>query len=161
MKPAMPASYFGIVLGLAGLGQAWRIATNLWPLPPAIAETILALASFVWAVLLLSYLKQTITRFDTVKAEFLHPVQGGTPALMGISTLLIAMAILPYSPTAAFSLMIVGIGWHLSFSLWHTGTLWQGGRNMQDMLPTLYLPTVAGNFVSAAALRSLGYTDWG
>lgn len=30
-----------------------------------------------------------------------------------------------------------------------------------DMVPTLYLPTVAGNFTSAAALGALGCPDWG
>jgi tellurite resistance protein len=29
------------------------------------------------------------------------------------------------------------------------------------MTPTLYLPTVAGNFTSAAALGALGHSDWG
>ena len=54
-----------------------------------------------------------------------------------------------------------GIGWHLAFSLWHTGALWQGGRDALDTAPTLYLPTVAGNFTSAAALGALGHADWG
>ena len=30
-----------------------------------------------------------------------------------------------------------------------------------DTAPTLYLPTVAGNFTSAAALGGLGHPDWG
>ena len=38
----IPASFFGIVLGLAGLGNAWRAATLAWQLPPAIGETLMA-----------------------------------------------------------------------------------------------------------------------
>ncbi|GAB3628111.1 dicarboxylate transporter/tellurite-resistance protein TehA [Pandoraea terrae] len=157
----IPASYFGMVLGLAGLGQAWRTAVRLWDLPPVVGEALLATAGLVWAILIVGYLWQTIRNFEMVKAEFLHPVQGGTPALVAVSTLLVAMAVLPYSITLARFLVISGIAWHVGFSLWHTGTLWQGGRNSVDMVPTLYLPTVAGNFTSAAALGSLGCPDWG
>lgn len=157
----IPASFFGMVLGLSGLGQAWRIATHLWQLPALIGESLLLLAGMVWMVLLLGYFLQAIRHFELVKAEFLHPVQGGTPALLGVSTLLIVLAVLPYSVTAAWLLTIAGISWHLVFSLWHTGTLWQGGRDTLDTAPTLYLPTVAGNFTSAAALGALGHADWG
>ncbi|MEM5388734.1 dicarboxylate transporter/tellurite-resistance protein TehA [Paraburkholderia phymatum] len=157
----IPASHFGIVLGVSGLGQAWRMAARLWALPPAVGETLLAVAGLVWAVLAIGYVWQAIRSFDSVKAEFLHPVQGGTPALLAVSTLLVAMAVLPYSVLLAWILAMSGIAWHVGFSLWHTGTLWQGGRNAEDMVPTLYLPTVAGNFTSAAALGSLGCPDWG
>ncbi|WP_254213722.1 hypothetical protein [Burkholderia multivorans] len=46
---AIPASHFGMVLGLAGLGQAWRAATQLWMLPAIVGETILAASVLVWA----------------------------------------------------------------------------------------------------------------
>ena len=93
--------------------------------------------------------------------EFQHPVQGSTPALLAVSTLLIVLAVLPYSRSLAWILASAGITWHLIFSLWHTGALWQGGRDNLDTAPTLYLPTVAGNFTSAAALGGLGHPDWG
>lgn len=155
------SSYFGMVLGLAGLGQAWRIAAHLWHVPPAVGEALLVIAGLVWTILVIGYLQQSIRNFTVVKAEFLHPVRGSTPALVAVSTLLIAIAVAPYSMTLAWVLVIISIAWHLGFSLWHTGTLWQGGRNSADMVPTLYLPTVAGNFTSAAALGSLGCPDWG
>lgn len=157
----IPASYFGMVLGLTGLGQAWRAAVRLWGMPSSVGEALLAIAALVWAVLILGYFWQAIRNFEVVKAEFLHPIQGGTPALVAVSTLLVAMAALPYSITLAWLLATSGIAWHMVFSLWHTGTLWQGGRNSLDTAPTLYLPTVAGNFTSAAVLGSLGYPDWG
>lgn len=46
---AIPASHFGMVLGLAGLGQAWRAATQLWMLPAIVGETILAASVLVSA----------------------------------------------------------------------------------------------------------------
>lgn len=157
----IPASYFGIVLGLSGLGQAWRIAHSLWQLPSFIGETLLAIATLVWLILLIVYIKQVFRQTAVVVQEFCHPVQGSTPALLGVSTLLIVLAVLPYSRTLAWILAALGILWHVCFSLWHNGSLWKGGRRSLDSLPSLYLPTVAGNFTSAAALGALGYPSWG
>lgn len=158
---SLPASFFGVVLGLAGLGQAWRVAATLWGLPGAIGESVLLVAALVWAALLVAYVTQAILRPAVVRNEFLHPVEGGAPALLAVSTLLMVLAAAPYSRALAWALAAAGISWHLAFSLWHTGALWQGGRNPLDIAPTLYLPTVAGNFTSAAALGGLGQPDWG
>lgn len=160
-RATLPASYFGIVLGLSGLGQAWRIAHPLWGLPAIMGEGLLAIATLVWLVLLIAYITQALRHPAAVGEEFRHPVQGSTPALLSVSTLLIVLAVLPYSRPFAWILSSTGIAWHLAFSLWHTGSLWKGGRNSMDAAPTLYLPTVAGNFTSAAALGALGYPDWG
>ena len=45
-----------MVLGLSGLGQAWRVAAQLWGLPAIVGESVLSLAGLVWMALLLSYL---------------------------------------------------------------------------------------------------------
>lgn len=160
-RSPLPASFFGVVLGLSGLGQAWRVAVQLWGMPTAIGEGVLLVATLVWAGLLAMYVWQAIRHPEIVRSEFQHPVQGSTPALLAVSTLLIVLAVLPYSKTLAWGLAVAGIVWHLVFALWHTGALWQGGRDTLDTAPTLYLPTVAGNFTSAAALGGLGHPDWG
>ena len=157
----LPASFFGIVLGLSGMGQAWRVAVPLWGMPHWIGEGVLLLATVVWLALLIFYVIQALRSPLLVRSEFQHPVQGSMPALLAATTLLIALAAIPYSRSLAYILTIVGICWHLVFSLWHTGTMWKGGRNALDTAPTLYLPTVAGNFTSAAALGALGHPDWG
>ena len=157
----LPASFFGIVLGLSGLGQAWRVAVRLWGMPSVVGEAWLLLSVLVWAALIVAYAVQAIRFPEVVRREFVHPVQGSTPALLAVSTLLIVLAVLPYSRSLAWVLAGAGIAWHLVFSLWHTGALWQGGRDALDTAPTLYLPTVAGNFTSAAALGGLGHPDWG
>jgi tellurite resistance protein len=160
-RAPLPASFFGMVLGFSGLGQAWRVAVPLWGMPDLIGEGLLLLAALVWLSLLISYVIQALRKPIAVRNEFQHPIQGSTPALLAIATLLIALAAIPYSRPLAYVLTAAGISWHLAFSLWHTGTLWQGGRDSLDTAPTLYLPTVAGNFTSAAALGGLGHADWG
>jgi Tellurite resistance protein and related permeases len=157
----VPASYFGIVLGLSGLGQSWRQAARLWHLPTIFGEFIVWAAAAVWFSLLVLYGLQALKAAEEVRIEFRHPIQGGAPALIGIATLLMVLAFAPYNTAVAWTLAVAGIGWHLIFALAHTGQLWQGGRSRQDTAPSLYLPTVAGNFTSAAALGALGHADWG
>ncbi|GGC57444.1 dicarboxylate transporter/tellurite-resistance protein TehA [Undibacterium terreum] len=162
MKQAyLSASLFSMVLGLCGLGQGWRLAARLWGVSPVIGEAVLLLAFIVWAGLLVAYIVQACRKPQQVIQEFLHPVQGGAAALIGVSTLLIVLAVLPYSLRFAWVLAALGLSWHLLFSIWHTGTLWQGGRNPLDTVPSLYLPSVAGNFTSAGALGALGHADFG
>jgi len=156
----MPASLFSVILGLAGLGQSWRIATALWNTPSFVSNGIIFLAALIWLCLLIRYVTHASLKLATTLEEFLHPIAGGTPALLGISTMLICQAALPWSTPVAWSLLIIGIGWHLLFSVWHTGVLWQGARQPVDTAPTLYLPTVAGNFTAASALGAFGYPTW-
>ena len=112
----IPASFFGIVLGLSGLGQAWRIACRLWELPSIIGEGVLLLSTVIWMALLVSYLIQAVRHPEVTLSEFQHPVQGSTPALVAVSTLLIVLAVLPYSRSMAWTLAVAGIIWHLVFS---------------------------------------------
>jgi len=46
--PRVPASFYGIVLGLAGLGGAW----GLWPI---VGEALMVLAATVWLIVTLLY----------------------------------------------------------------------------------------------------------
>ena len=45
--PIVPASFFGIVLGFAGLGSAWRAAHRVWQLPSMIGEALLVVATLM------------------------------------------------------------------------------------------------------------------
>lgn len=120
-RAPLPAS-FSAWFWASGLGQAWRIAARLWGMPALIGEGVLLLAGLVWLALLVSYVRQAVQHPAIARNEFLHPVQGSTPFLLAISTLLIVLAVEPYSRPLAWTLALAGISWHLAFSLWHTGS---------------------------------------
>jgi len=161
MKEHAPsASLFSAVLGVAGLGYAWRNAVPLWPVPPLVGEAILLLAALIWSGLLIAYLVHGLRARGHWRAEFSGAVQGSMPALLGISTLVLVPAALRYSPALAWTLALAGIGWNLLFASWHGGSLWRGGRAAADTTPALYLPAVAGNLTSGAALGLLGQAEW-
>jgi tellurite resistance protein len=157
----LAAAAFGTVLGINGLAQAWRLAAPLWGLPAAIGQALTVLAVVVWATLLLLYALQAVRRGDATRAEFMHPVAGATPALVGISTLLVATTLRADAPLAGAWIGAAGLAWHLGFALWHGGGVWRGGREATHFIPTLYLPSVGGNLTSAGMLGAYGHADWG
>jgi tellurite resistance protein len=158
---AVPASFFGIVLGLGGLGGAWRVAGRVWQLPSVIGEALMLIAGIVWAVVLALYAAKWIYAREDARQELEHPVQCCFVGLIGVATMLISIAALPYSRLAAQIAFAAGASFTLAFALWRTGLLWRGGRDPATTTPVLYLPMVAGAFVMATAASALGYREWG
>ena len=159
--PRVPASMFGIVLGLAGLGGCWRLAHRAWGLPAAIGEIILGLAVIIWALLILLYAGKWLTAPEEARAELGHPVQCCFVGLIGVATMLTGNALLPYARPLTFVLFAAGLVFTLGFALWRTGLLWQGEREAADTTAVLYLPAVAGSFVAATSAGGLGLPGWG
>jgi len=156
-----PASFFGIPLGILGLGLAWRAATKLWPLPGLIPELIVATGIIIWTVLVALYgAKWVFARADAA-AELEHPVNCCFVGLGPVTTSLAGVAALPYARPLAIALFFVGAAGTLAFALFRTGRLWRGGRAVEATTAVLYLPAVAGSFVTAIAAGLLGWPDWG
>src|SRR6266404_2621809 len=137
----MPASFFGMVLGLVGLGNCWRSASQLWRAPGWVGEIIMLIAVITWALLLLAYIGKWIWARPQAVAEFRHPIQCCFIGLVPVSTMLIALAVAPYSHSAAQALFAIGAAGQLIFGIHRTGTLWMGGRDPADTTAVAYLPT--------------------
>lgn len=75
--------------------------------------------------------------------------------------MLVAAAALPYSRAAALLLWGGGAAFTIGFAVWRTGVLWQGGRDPATTTPVLYLPTVAGGFVTSIVASALGFSEAG
>lgn len=155
----VPASFFGMVLGLAGLGGCWRVASRLWGLPSQIGEAIIFLSAAVWATLVVLFLGKWVWRRTAAMTEFDHPIQCCFIGLMPVTTMLVALVLLPYGRTLASVIGALGAGLQLLFAVYRTGVLWKGGRDQASTTPILYLPTVAGNLVSSNLASALGLVD--
>jgi tellurite resistance protein len=119
----------------------------------------MAVGACVWGVLAALYLAKWIFRRADAIGELAHPVQCCFVGLFPVSTMLIALALLPYDYNLAVVLGAAGGIGQLGFAVYRTGQLWTGGRDPLTTTPILYLPTVAGNFVSANLAAALGYAD--
>jgi tellurite resistance protein len=159
--PVVPAAYFGMVLGLSGLGVAWRWAHKVWSVPASIGEAICFLAIAVWVALIALYIAKWLVARDEALAEIAHPVQCCFVGLIGVATMLAGGCILPYSFGLAVALFALGSIFALAFAVWRTGGLWHGERDHTTTTAVLYLPTVAGSFVTATVVSALGHPDWG
>jgi tellurite resistance protein len=159
--PSVPAAFFGIVLGLAGLGNAWRAAHQVWNLPAPVGEALMLAAALVWAVVIGLYIAKWIFLREEALAEAHHAVQCCFIGLVGVATMLVALASLPYWRLGAEIAYGAGAAWTLGFALWRTGLLWRGERDHGATTAVLYLPAVAGAFVTAAGAAAFGYPDWG
>ena len=159
--PIIPASFFGIVLGIGGLGGAWRVAHRVWHLPALIGEVLLVGATLVWLIVLTLYASKWIYARSAAISEISHPVQCCFVGLAGLTTMVMAAVVLPYSRTTALVLFLLGLIYTVAFAVWLTGSLWQGGRENAHITAALYLPVVGGSFVAAAVAAALGYADWG
>lgn len=159
LLPPVPASFFGMVLGLAGLAGAWRAAHAAWGWPAAVGEMLFAVASMVWAVVALLYAWKWFAWPALAREEAHHAVQCCFIGLAGVSTLLIALGVLPYSRPLAIMLFSMGSAYTLAFALWRTGLLWRGERDAATTTPVLYLPSVAGGLVSGIVAAALGWRE--
>ena len=153
-----PVGLFGIVMGLAGLGTAWRTAHAVWGLPAAIGEVILGLAASVWLILLALYAMKWLSNRSAALAEFRHPVQSCIVAFVPMATMLIAIAARPYAASAALGLFVVGSAASLALAVCHTASLSKGARDPDAVTPALVLPVVGFCYVSAIAAGAFGIT---
>jgi tellurite resistance protein len=156
-----PVSLFGIVLGISGLGTGWRVAASVWHTPAWIGETVLALAVLLWVLLTTLYLLKWLIVPTQALVEARSLIGCCYIGLTFVTMLLIAIAVLPYSRTAAICLSWIGWCGNVVFAAWRTGGLWRGGRPDTATTAVLYLPSVAGSFVSALAAGALGLRDLG
>jgi tellurite resistance protein len=157
----VPASFFSMVLGLAGLGTDWRAAAHWWGLPGWVGEAVMGIAAAVWALLMALYGLKWLRHRTEALAEIAHPIQCCFVALAPVTTMLVGIAALRYSRTAALVLCGLGTVAALAFGAWRHGGLWRGGRSVDATTPVLYLPTVAANLVSAMAAGALGWPELG
>jgi tellurite resistance protein len=156
-----PAAFFGIALGLLALGLLWRGAERLWQLPTVISEVILAAGGLVWVLLLLLFIGKWLLARGEALAEFADTVQCCFIGLIPVTAMLTAQALLPYSRPVALMLAVLGMAGAVLFAVYRSGGLWRGGRELTTATAILYLPTVAGSFVTASTLTALGWPDWG
>ncbi|MBF6025394.1 dicarboxylate transporter/tellurite-resistance protein TehA [Lysobacter niastensis] len=158
---APPASLFGAVLGIVGLGASWRAAAVLWNVPTTIGESIMVAGAIVWAILAMSYLLKWLLQREEALAELRHPIQCCYISLVPATTTLMGLVLAPHYRGTAVVLWIVGTVCQIGFAAYRAGGLWRGGLNIEAVTPILFLPSVAANLISSIVAGVLGLTSWG
>ena len=122
----------------------------------------MGVAFVVWLLLVVLYVGKWLWARDEALAEWDHPVQSCFVGLSGVATMLAAVAIAPPHATGLpLALAVVGGAITLAYGVYFTARQWKGERELETASPALYLPTVAGNFVSAFVSGYFGYEALG
>lgn len=112
-----PPAIFSPLLGLIGLGLAWRRAAEIYLLPEAIPEMLLGAAVMLYAFCLLAYAAKVLFRPDVIGEEVtVLPGRAGLSAL-SIGFMALAAVLEPYGRTPALSILWAGLALHLTLAL--------------------------------------------
>ena len=157
----IPTSYFSVVLGTFALGLSWRYTASVWAAPAWAGEGIVAVASALWLALVAVFIAKVFLRPDAVRAELEDAIQCCFLSLIPITTIELGVSLLPYARLLGQIVIISAVIGQLAFAMYRVPSLWRGTHSLPATTAVLYLPTVAANFASSAALASAGWRDWG
>jgi tellurite resistance protein len=148
----LPAGLFGSVMGLAGLGLAWRAAEAILPVPALIAELWICLALLALAVLLPAYACKAWRHFAAVREELTNPALLGFSATLPVGITLAAAGVAPYSTALADLLWWTGALLLLAMQAWALVLLLSGRFRLAHVNGGLLIVLVGGIVTPFAGL---------
>jgi tellurite resistance protein len=160
-RAPIPVSFFGIAVGALALANAWQVAVRIWKLPPELADAFSFVGLAVWATISVLYARKWQVHRAAALDEFHHPVQSAFAALVPVSSMLAAIALLPYARGAAMVVFAVSVAGQLGLGIWLYGRFWQGGGKPELVTAAVYLPAVGQNFVAGTAAVAFGWPQIG
>jgi tellurite resistance protein len=155
----LPMSLFAMVMGLAGLAIATERLAVAIGAPPATALPLLALTALLFVLLLALHAVKAVRHPAAVGQEWRHPVMISFFPTASISLILLATAVMPFSPRLAEPLWLVGTAAHLVAML-AIVTVWidQSRFETAHLNPAWFIPAV-GNVLVPLAGVPLGYAE--
>ncbi len=153
---AVPPAIFPPVLGLLGLGVAWRRAEAAFFTPAAIADLMLGAITLLFVFCVLVYAIKLSRRPGVVLDDLkVLPGRGGLSA-MTTSMLLLAAALVPFSPSLATGTLFFGLACHIGLAALVFYTLIKGPVEQRQITPIWHLSFV-GVILAPLSALPLGY----
>lgn len=181
-----PPAIFPPIMGLFGLGLAWRRGAETFGLSAAPGEAILGAVTLLFIFSTMAYAIKLLRRPGVVAEDLrILPGRAGVAAAV-LSVYLLALTILPYDAAAARLLLYAGLGlhapfvamllyifatgpaaqrrvtpvWHLSFTGFILAALTAVGLEFYGMVLILFgLTAVTAAFVWAVSLEQIVRED--
>ena len=148
LGPRVPPSLFGIVLGIAGLAQAWRAAVPLLGTPQAIPGALSILDAVLWLVLVGLYLAQGSR---IILADLRDPVLSPFISSSALTAMILSATLANAAFAAGRVLVIVFLAVAIALGGWLTGQWMTGGIDPDSVHAGYFLPTAAGGLIGANA----------
>lgn len=154
----VPITVFASVMGVAGLGLAWRKAAPMLGLPAAIGESLLVLGGVLFLAALATYALK-LTRFPgACRSEFNHPIRSSFFATVSIGLMLLATGLHPHAPQAALALWAVGAAVQLAITVRVFARWIVHKQELAHANPAWFIPIVGNIIVPVLGVR-LGQAD--
>lgn len=154
----IPVSLFSAVLGISGLGLAWRKSAPMLGVVPWIGEVIIFAGVLVFAWIAAGYGLKIARAPQAMRAEANDMKQVAFFATVPLSLQLMAAGALPLDETIALLLWTIGTAAQF-FLLLIILTGWmQGGHPRRIFQPSVFLPS-AGLLLGPATGYQLGFIE--
>lgn len=154
----LPISLFGSVMGLTGLAVAWRLAQAHFGAPAWIANGVGTIALGAFVALVIAYLAKTMTSFDKVRAELVHPIAGNMFGTLAISLLLIPLLLADKSLALARFVWSIGAAVMVLLA-WLMVTRWISLPQKPAHATPVWIVPVVGLLDVPLAVPALGWTN--
>lgn len=150
-----PPAIFPPILGLFGLGIAWRRGQDAFGIPSAPVEGYLGAVSLLFLFALVAYGAKVMFRPGVVSEDFrVLPGRAGLAA-MTMCLMLFAAVMVPYAPRAAEWLLAGGLVLHVLVALAALRLVLAGPDEARQVTPVMHL-TFVGFIVAPIAAVPLG-----
>lgn len=113
----VPVPLFAVVMGITGLGIAWRKAAHVLHVPALVGEAVVALAAVLFVAIAGLYALKWARFPQAVAHEFNHPIRANFFPAASIGLLLLSIGALPHSEALALALWTVGATAHVSLTV--------------------------------------------
>jgi tellurite resistance protein len=150
---ALPLGIYGMVMGLIGLGLAWRTAGA----PAWVSETWIALGAAMFALLFTLHLAKLLRHADAVRAELSNAALLGFCGALPVAMSLVAAGLAPHATALAAVLWWTAYGLHLAFMAGGVAR-WSAGMRLAEFNTGWIILMVGGIVVPVGGLP-LGYVE--
>ena len=154
----IPPTFFGAVMGVSGLGLAWRQAEKFLDWASLPGDIVLVIGAAMLAMVAPAYIAKCLLYPAMLWRDFDHPVKGPFLAGAPLAIQLQVPGVLPLHPGVAEGLFLCGAGLSLFLTLYIMSRWFLRPQEMAKMNPIWLIPGVGG-FLTALMGPSLGYME--
>jgi len=154
----LPVSFFGAVMGLAGLSIALRLAYDNFGMPVWISDTLGWTAIAAFALLGIGYLSKLFNAPQAVLSEFRHPIAGNLFGTIPVSLLLLPIVLSPRDLCLARIMWAIGACSMVLFA-WIIVHRWMSDRQQIVHATPAWIVPVVGMLDVPLAVPSLAWPE--
>ncbi len=154
----MPPAVFPVIMGAVGLGLALRRGLEAFGLPSGLAEMFLGVSVALWLFAATGYAVKLMRRPSVLLDDLrVLPGRAGIAAAV-LTTLLVAVVLVPYAPGLATGLLFLGLGLHAAFAVLILRLILRAPPESREVTPIWHLHFV-GFIIGGVAAVPLGLHD--